>query len=343
LGADAQVQRPQLVSPKLDLERESSAQINHHQNGHGRASRGQDSPFPTSNFEFSLGAYDGLFGGSASAQDVNVSNAGGIPFPRHVQGIQQTMDPYSPVDDQGNEGGLHTVSSSDSFGSNILPFFYSSSYDTNPTPFSQQQQQQQYTHVNPTQLIASSDGNGRSGGVAFHPSPSSDGWGSGKGDWNTSSTASPEPFVVSEGSTPPSTSNESSTASGRSGTAAPGPASSKKLQGVGANGQKKKGAIAGVNVPRQAALRGSSSPEVNNSSTNPSNTASDSGPGGRANGNTANGDEDNVPTICTNCSTTNTPLWRRDPEGQPLCESDPQNFRLVFCRRFSSMVSEYYY
>jgi GATA-binding protein len=31
------------------------------------------------------------------------------------------------------------------------------------------------------------------------------------------------------------------------------------------------------------------------------------------------GEEGEVPTLCTNCQTTNTPLWRRDPEGQPLC------------------------
>lgn len=26
-------------------------------------------------------------------------------------------------------------------------------------------------------------------------------------------------------------------------------------------------------------------------------------------------------TMCTNCSTTTTPLWRRNPEGQPLCNA----------------------
>lgn len=28
---------------------------------------------------------------------------------------------------------------------------------------------------------------------------------------------------------------------------------------------------------------------------------------------------ESAPTVCTNCQTTITPLWRRDPEGQPLC------------------------
>lgn len=32
-----------------------------------------------------------------------------------------------------------------------------------------------------------------------------------------------------------------------------------------------------------------------------------------------------TPTVCSNCHTTNTPLWRRDPEGNPLC-----NVSLVF-------------
>ncbi|ORY89275.1 hypothetical protein BCR35DRAFT_262317 [Leucosporidium creatinivorum] len=30
---------------------------------------------------------------------------------------------------------------------------------------------------------------------------------------------------------------------------------------------------------------------------------------------------DDNPTRCLNCSTTNTPLWRRDADGRPLCNA----------------------
>ncbi|KAF5659737.1 nitrogen regulatory area [Fusarium heterosporum] len=34
-----------------------------------------------------------------------------------------------------------------------------------------------------------------------------------------------------------------------------------------------------------------------------------------------NGQDGNAPTTCTNCFTQTTPLWRRNPEGQPLCNA----------------------
>ncbi|QKX60012.1 uncharacterized protein TRUGW13939_07154 [Talaromyces rugulosus] len=38
-------------------------------------------------------------------------------------------------------------------------------------------------------------------------------------------------------------------------------------------------------------------------------------------GGTKPGDQGGAPTTCTNCFTQTTPLWRRNPEGQPLCNA----------------------
>ncbi|PSN69007.1 hypothetical protein BS50DRAFT_330498 [Corynespora cassiicola Philippines] len=56
-----------------------------------------------------------------------------------------------------------------------------------------------------------------------------------------------------------------------------------------------------------------SPPESGFSSAAPSRPAS---PGG-----TKQGEQGSVPTTCTNCFTQTTPLWRRNPEGQPLCNA----------------------
>lgn len=53
-------------------------------------------------------------------------------------------------------------------------------------------------------------------------------------------------------------------------------------------------------------------PESGFSSVVPSRPSS---PGGSKSG------DSNVPTTCTNCFTQTTPLWRRNPEGQPLCNA----------------------
>jgi len=39
------------------------------------------------------------------------------------------------------------------------------------------------------------------------------------------------------------------------------------------------------------------------------------------NNNNGNSSKNTIPTTCTNCHTQTTPLWRRNPEGQPLCNA----------------------
>ncbi|OCH95101.1 hypothetical protein OBBRIDRAFT_810024 [Obba rivulosa] len=98
---------------------------------------------------------------------------------------------------------------------------------------------------------------------------------------NSSSNASPEPYNTSTASTPPSGEN---TAGAR-------------------------------NQPRKIA----SSKRMSQDVSARSGSGAQRKPTPDSSGQNSKDDGDQPPTICTNCQTTNTPLWRRDPEGQPLC------------------------
>ncbi|OXV06795.1 hypothetical protein Egran_05438, partial [Elaphomyces granulatus] len=71
--------------------------------------------------------------------------------------------------------------------------------------------------------------------------------------------------------------------------------------------------LAHQSMNNQAHTSPNTPPESGLSSTVPSRPAS---PGG-----SKMNEQGNVPTTCTNCFTQTTPLWRRNPEGQPLCNA----------------------
>ena len=152
--------------------------------------------------------------------------------------------------------------------------------------------QNPYTHVDPTQIL--SVGQGVFGRYAvFHASPSNDGLVNGVG---SSSNASPESYNTSSASTPPLTEGSSNGQHSR-------PLQWKYISlHQGAQDVQRKKSMPSPTLGEQKSSP--STPELGG-------TELQSGKPEEA---------DHTQTLCTNCQTTNTPIWRRDPEGQPLCE-----------------------
>ena len=104
-----------------------------------------------------------------------------------------------------------------------------------------------FTHVDPTQILPLDHAEGPF--QSFHPSPSSDGWGNGM---NSSSNASPEPYITSNASTPPSVEGLPNGGGGAGGRSARKISSTKRMEAAGRAGQRKGSVISRVCVLRSA-------------------------------------------------------------------------------------------
>jgi len=159
-----------------------------------------------------------------------------------------------------------------------------------------------YAFVDPSQIIGYSQGNE---GFFMHnlqTSPASDP----TTGFNSSATASPEPGTSDSGS------------------------KQRKIISIKRSGQ------ANFNRPNK-------SPDVGNEDNHAKPQDGDGDGSVEATNESTRTDDsskDTAATLCSNCHTTNTPLWRRDAEGQPLCNACGLFFKLHGVNRPLSLKTD---
>jgi GATA-binding protein len=288
----------------------------------------RDSPFPTSAFDFTFQPYEGLV--SISPSSINPSGQADLAHRDSTESDNSqvyTSSSQSPVNGSIFSGVGSPISANEGLSpaavaaSAVIAEGYAHINPTNisgaddslldyrhlmslvyPGLESSNGNRSTYTHVDP-QILSVQQGEGASSFHNFHPSPSSDGWANGL---SSSADASPEPHnAASSASTPPSIEVMADNRSA----------------GAFASGQ--------ANQPQRKYIplkQGAQDLHNNPSSSEEGrlNTLKSADLGGKDNthvSNKGNGEDgEQIPTLCTNCQTTNTPLWRRNPEGQPLCK-----------------------
>ena len=330
LRADPPSVHPSSPVRSLDVVQRYSLSHHHPPSNSHHPSNGS---FPSALFNFTVPGYDGLFNMRSAhplPHDYSYSSVlAAVDGPRHAvlsyptpnEGLSAVSAVVAENYAHLNATHLVDVGYPGMEYPNMTGMMYANSVEAANLSH------QPYAHVDPTQIVPADHGD--HGFMSLYPSLSSDG----SGGFGSSTAAYPElrdPFAL----------RSAECLSSRQGVRKI--ASTKRIrEAVVRSTIARKKSSAGSDPPLTAQLRSSTStpgltsatstPGLTSATSTPGPTSATSTPGPTSamstpdptsalgGGGPKSEDGETGPTICTNCQTTNTSLWRRDPEGQPLC------------------------